>query len=93
MWDAVDYPTVFPAAATEKHECPVSAVLSLADGCHGVFELGSILLQNSQVTLSKSHNRFMHQLPFSKIGMITTQNRFEALKGNYDVWVYVITFF
>ena len=24
--------------------------------------------------------------------MITTQNRFEALKGNYDVCVYIITF-
>lgn len=25
--------------------------------------------------------------------MITTQSRFEALKGNDDVWVYIITFF
>lgn len=64
MWDAVDYPTVFPAATTEKHECHLRAALSLADGCHWTFEFGSILLQNSQVTFSKSRNHFMLRFTF-----------------------------
>lgn len=31
--------------------------------------------------------------PFSKIGIIITQNMFETLHGNYDVLVYITTFF
>lgn len=34
--------SLFAAASPEKPECPVSAVLSLAHGCHGAFKFGPI---------------------------------------------------
>lgn len=68
---------LFSAASPEKPECAVSAVLSLAHGCHGAFKFGPILLQNSQVTLLKSHINIY--LPVN-IGMNTREHRFEPYK-------------
>lgn len=77
----MDYPTVSSCHSRKACQCPVSAMLSLEYGCHGPFKFGPILLQNSQVTLLKSHNCLMlRYLPFSKIGMNTTEHRFEPYR-------------
>lgn len=65
----------------QKNLSVLSVLLSLAHGCRGEFKFGPILLQNSQVALLKSHNCLMLQyLPSSKIGMSTTEHRFEPYR-------------